>query len=84
MIFQFSGIIIPLVFNIYVLSKIILSSYLERLDAHLKCFALQLQDLFSNFLEVVGAHTQSDVLLKMWVTPVGTTIQPAVFQFVDV
>jgi hypothetical protein len=80
------GIIFPIMLDIYVYcqSGKVLSSCSDMFRGCFKCLSLQLLDFPPNFLEVVGAYTQGDVPFKVWVATVWTTVEPTVFQFVNV
>ena len=61
------------------MDRAVLSSLFELLFPE-----LVFQYLFADFFQVVGAHSQYDIVSKMTVTAVGTTTQASMFQFVDV
>ena len=42
------------------------------------------QNLFTDFLQIVGAYTQGNVGFIMMKTSVGTTTQSSMFQFINV
>ena len=73
------------IFYVYNLMKRILSGCPDLLLADcFKCLHLQLQDLPSNFFEVVGAYPQTDVSFVVMIAPIRTTVEPPVFQFINI
>lgn len=85
--YKFLDITLPTLFSFYVynLLKRILGGCPNLLLAG--CFnslLLRFSDLPSDFFEVVGTYSQADVPFVVVVAPVGTTVEPPVFQFINV